>query len=412
MENPFTSRVARLDTLAKRMHAERLDWIEQLAGHRSFDPEAMHMQLGRLRRERDDVQSKLLLATDRCARLDPEQARLEALASAGLNPRWWFSSERTIAKRHLAVVSQQANQARSERTSLERSAAASDQLVKALGQRIRDYHAFDPLRAVATIEGIQVELEVNRAKARALGERRDALDRRLGDLPARLAALHLEQAAILRDIATAKRYDAALSNADTGQARAILHEECEACLGDSSPGRYISKQRGALAPLERDIDKLSRRIEHIISVATVDIDHLVIDGNNLCYAQNDFVGLAPLQALVPELLERYQVTLVFDASIRTLLKTRDAAIRATFPGGATVHVVASRGKADEVVLEQASGNPGAYVISNDRFADYPDKDAVSERRVLRHEIVGGTLSIMELGVRTRYGHGDGAAHVR
>lgn len=51
---------------------------------------------------------------------------------------------------------------------------------------------------------------------------------------------------------------------------------------------------------------------------------------------------------------------------------------------------------DETVLAIADANPRAFVLSNDRFGDHPDKMTVKQQRVLRHEIVGQTVHVHDL----------------
>ena len=102
------------------------------------------------------------------------------------------------------------------------------------------------------------------------------------------------------------------------------------------------------------------------------------------------------------LSERYVVTIVFDASIRRILGARGADIQRTLGADAEVHVVATREKADETVLELAGLNEGSFVISNDRFAEFREKLAVKEGRLIRHEIVGGRILVHDLGIAEYY----------
>lgn len=57
---------------------------------------------------------------------------------------------------------------------------------------------------------------------------------------------------------------------------------------------------------------------------------------------------------------------------------------------------------------------GAYVISNDRFRDFTDKDAVSCQRLIRHDIVAGKVLIHDLNLSVAFRQeerslGDGPA---
>ena len=97
---------------------------------------------------------------------------------------------------------------------------------------------------------------------------------------------------------------------------------------------------------------------------------IIIDGKNLCFEGNTFIGLAALIPLTEQVAKRYDVTVVFDASIRRDLKMSDDQLAKALPA-AKVHVVASRAKADETILDAAHEST-AWVISNDRYGDYRD----------------------------------------
>jgi hypothetical protein len=44
-----------------------------------------------------------------------------------------------------------------------------------------------------------------------------------------------------------------------------------------------------------------------------------------------------------------------------------------------------------------------YVLSNDRFAEYAEKPAVRDGRVLRHEILNGRILVHDLDVAASFG---------
>ena len=97
----------------------------------------------------------------------------------------------------------------------------------------------------------------------------------------------------------------------------------------------------------------------------------MIDGKNCCFEGNQFIGLAALLPLTRALAQRYDVTVVFNASIRRDLGANDDALRAALPSAKSPRR-SSRAKADETLLDAAS-DPSVWVISNDRFGDYRDK---------------------------------------
>lgn len=61
----------------------------------------------------------------------------------------------------------------------------------------------------------------------------------------------------------------------------------------------------------------------------------------------------------------------------------------------------SKEAADELILDEARG-ANVFVISNDRFADFPDKQAVREDRIIRHEIVGDRVIVRDLKIDVEF----------
>jgi len=201
-----------------------------------------------------------------------------------------------------------------------------------------------------------------------------------------------------------------LGRAYDGAARKKVHEDCERQLGVGSPGRAISELRKKLNSLDRstrddehradrvrrDVAKIEQRIRQLAERAAREITALVVDGNNCCYQHSTFIGLAALSPLARALASRYDTTIVFDAAIRGLLGISDDALRASLPG-VTVHVVATRAKADETILACARDST-TWIVSNDRFAEFRDKPAVSDHRLIRHEIVSDRVIIHDLDI--------------
>ncbi|TVO80483.1 hypothetical protein [Shewanella algae] len=129
-----------------------------------------------------------------------------------------------------------------------------------------------------------------------------------------------------------------------------------------------------------------------------DIQKLVLDGNNLCYQGDTFIGLVALKTLVPILAGDFEIIVVFDASIRRALGSGDSDVRDVLGNDIEVHVVATSVKADETVLDLAGTDKTTFVVSNDRFAEFGEKPAIRDQRVIRHEIVSGQVLIHDLGV--------------
>ena len=182
----------------------------------------------------------------------------------------------------------------------------------------------------------------------------------------------------------------------------MIHEKCEQSFGTGNPRKIIGKRQHEVRQLERDYDKARRRVEEVARTAARRIDTVVIDGNNLCYEGNRFIGLAAIEALAPLLSRMCAVVVVFDSAIRSMLNSDDSSLQRRLDGHAKVHVVASRRMADETVLDLANGSEFTYVLSNDRFGEFNEKSAVKGGRVIRHEIVNGNVFVHDLQLRVAF----------
>ena len=103
-----------------------------------------------------------------------------------------------------------------------------------------------------------------------------------------------------------------------------------------------------------------------------------------------------------ELKKSYKITVIFDASIRRILKANDQKIRKLLPKAIDLHVVATRQAADETILEYAAKQESTYVITNDRFADFSSNIVVRENRLIRYEIMANSVFIHDLGMSCSY----------
>ena len=128
------------------------------------------------------------------------------------------------------------------------------------------------------------------------------------------------------------------------------------------------------------------------------VSHIIIDGNNACYERSQFIRMYALTHLVDELTKRYKVTVVFDASIRSHMKTDDAGIERIIGRSAPAHVAPTRTSADEYILRLAQSEQNAYVLSNDRFPEFSEYDAVKSGRLLRFLIANNKIMVNQLDI--------------
>ncbi|WP_312591737.1 hypothetical protein [Stutzerimonas nitrititolerans] len=155
--------------------------------------------------------------------------------------------------------------------------------------------------------------------------------------------------------------------------------------------------------LQRSKRKVEKKVHDQQKVVALGIKTICIDGSNLCNQTTPpkYVGLVLLKAIVPELITRYEVVIVFDSNALPKLKETRQSLQKHF-AGCTV-VVSERGcEADPLLINTANGDPYTFILSNDGFADYRNDPAVKENRVIRFEAFAKNIHIQRLNLSARY----------
>jgi hypothetical protein len=197
-------------------------------------------------------------------------------------------------------------------------------------------------------------------------------------------------------IAEAKEYSEALSSETNPYERKLIHEECEDRFGDGSPAKVITRLSGLIEKLNRNLDKLTDRLESEVRKNERDVRKVIIDGNNLCHNQNTgkFIGLSILKRLIPVLKKKYKILVIFDWSIRKTFSNED--ISNQLKG--IEFLIAEKGeKADSLVFDTAT-DLYAVVLSNDNFVDYQEKFALKNKLVIKYNLLSDRLIINDLNI--------------
>lgn len=400
--NPFAKNLEALQRERDQFSIELQDWKKKLAWFQGFNLDRENTNFKNAERTGSEAQAKLRQAQQPMVELTTSVKELELKAAMGLNPRYWFSSKRAVAKRELMEAQERlaAQKSMIESSVIELSQAA--ELCKKIQSEIAMARAFDPLLAQSAIVGLKANVDQLNPRLASLRRRSTDLDEIIRVPLESMRKEKAERDMLASRISRAEAFNSSLNNSISKIESAKIHDQCERVLGDRSPRNILKNSRGALRGVDDRIRKLQDRIDSLIRFATLDIRHIIIDGNNLCYEGKRFLKLAALEAVVPILARQYKVTLIFDASIRRKLELNSKDIEARFPQTERVHIVASKRTADETVLAAAADDPHTFVLSNDRFVDYPEKTAVKEGRVLRHEIVSQAAYIHELRIAARF----------
>lgn len=384
--NEHATRLDSLTYQAGQINRDIQKWQTELNWFSGFDCERASSSLAQVRRDLLESRQRLDEIDSAIESNQKRQDECQASSSTSWLSRLWPSSEEAVARRLVVELEMRLKSLQQHRSAAQEKLASDEPNERKLAADLGRYRSFDPLEAEATITRLGEELA---GLQRMMDHVRIASDRwesMVGNVwrEWRKAQLQLNQ--INEDIAKAESFDQALSTAFDGKERAKIHGWCESYFEDGSPKAVKSRLARKRRELTHEVDKKEGRLRDVIRLLEKQIETLIIDGNNLCYAPSEngkgkFIGLEALAALVPHLCQTYKVTLFFDPGIRQRLSMTDASLKAVFPG-ATVMVMRSKATADEGILAAAEFDQTAYIVSNDRFADYPEQPAVKERRIL------------------------------
>lgn len=268
-------------------------------------------------------------------------------------------------------------------------------------KRISEHKSFNLNDAEAQLAAIQPKTRQIASDLATAKIELERIEEKIRPHSQELERLETELETFNSDIAKADRLDRDLTAAENSYERAMIHQECEEKFGSGSPRHVINDRRGKVRRLENNIPKLERRIRDELKKLDRTISHLVIDGNNACYEGQSFIGLRSISALLEALGDRFKVTVVFDASIRAMLKSDSQGIEQVLGPRAATHVAPTKTAADEYLMKLAGKDQSVFILSNDRFAEYHDYDVVKSRRVLRFLIADGMFMANELDISIR-----------
>lgn len=357
--NPYAARSKSLAGKITSAEGEKKEKVEQLGWYVQFDVDKESAALNNLTRKAESIEKAF---TANSIELAEERLLVESLrraAKPGWDPRYWFSPERTSKIRELNTHEETLTQLSSKSAQLQEEQRRIKHLSGKQRTDLDRYRSFRSLDAEATVRALTFQLENLNRELEQLRPLMQQVDEQLREPLSRLTGLEQQQKEIERDIDQAEILDQRLSRASSSYERKSIHDECSRIFGCSSPRKVISEKKRQLELICRDIGKLQSRLESISQRATRIIKSLVIDGNNLCYQYRNFIGLAALLVLAKRLSPSYSVLIVFDASIRSLLRMSDKDIATRLGGLVKIHVVASKKSADETLLDSANA-PHTY----------------------------------------------------
>lgn len=398
---PLRRRRSRLDRLADQVEAlerSREELQRAIADYKAFQPE----------QEKDKIDSFEITATNLTKKIADQEVneanldrRLQSANATKVNPLvvWqYFTSEQ---KKIRAEASRLAAELSSVKQNLSRDEEALSKVradINASRRRISDYENFDLNSSEKQLSSLRPEVERLKAGHAASRAELVRIETKIRPHTKELDRLKSDLTTLNANIASANKFEQELSLASNSYERAMIHKECEEKFGTGSPKQVVNDCRRKIRSLENNIPKLERRVRDELQKSERTIGHLLIDGNNMCYEGQSFIGLRAISALLQELDGRFKTTVVFDASIRAMLKTDTQGVRRTLGISVKTHVAPTKTAADEFLLKLADQDSSAYILSNDRFAEYYDFDVVKSGRVLRFLIAEGKIMANDFDV--------------
>lgn len=402
---PLQRRRSRLDRLADQVMAlerGRDELQRAIADYKAFRPEIEKGKIDSLESSASDLSKKIADQEVNRTNLD---RRLHGANATKVSPLvvWkYFTAEQ---KQLRSEASRLASDLSSAKQQLSKDQGTLDKVlsdINAARKRIADHANFDLNGSEMRLSSLGPEIERLKAAYTADNSELVRIETKIRPHTQELDRLRSELATLNSDIARANRFEQELSSAANSYERAMIHKECEEEFGTGSPKQVISDRRGKIRSIDNNIPKLERRIREELQKLERTIGHLLIDGNNACYEGQSFIGLRAISALVRGLGGRFKTTVVFDASVRAMLKTDTQGIERALGTSVKTYVAPTKSAADEYLLKLADQDNSAFILSNDRFAEYHDYAAVKSSRLFRFLIADGKLMANDIDVSVNF----------
>lgn len=400
--NPYIQKIKKLQNDIEQWKAVLKKEEKQLHWYENFDLNRMKSCKNELIDEKNSIEARLLDAKSEIETLQKHLCEISKNKSAFWKLKSFFSEEQRELRSRIKSVRSAMTKLEDNRLANTSKASELDTKINQCDADISKFLNFDETNSRGIISQLNLSIESVRPQIQTLQAKSKELIDLINDELDDLNDKKNELSSIQDDIETANEIDQELNSAENSYERAMAHQKCERLFGDSKPQRVKSNKQRQITSIERSISKIEQRIKTKVARHNRTIDHLIFDGNNFCYTDQTFIGLSALLPTLDELKESYKITVIFDASIRRLLKTNDQKIRKLLPKVIDLHVVATRQAADETILEYAAKQENTYVITNDRFADFSSNIVVKENRLIRHEIMANSVFIHDLEVSCGY----------
>ena len=404
--NPIAKEYNRLHTVIKDKNSERqiltssLSWFEK-SGINKFHSTLNLKQIDskKLKTMLDDAEQAIDV-------LNSGIRAIKRKVKTRFNPFNWFDSNQINFRNQLSSLEKDRTSRINKRDSIAQSLKTCRSAITTTLSDIDKYNKFDRNSVKEGLAVLTEELACLTEKLETTAYLKQKVDTLLLPVKEQITKYESTIESSKATVSSANEFEKELNGADNSYGRAMIHKECEEKHGSGRPKQIIRQHEQLILQAQRNLEKAKKRAIEIGEKASRNISKIVIDGNNLCYEGSEFIGLSPLKTLTNELQKKYETMVVFDSAIRSLLKAGDTAIRSEFDSSVSIYVVATKQLADETILDVSENEEHCYIISNDRFGEYKDKEVVKNNRLIRHEILFGKVLINDLNINLKYRRSD------
>jgi len=331
---------------------------------------------------------------------DAQIAENEPLIGSLMNPYNWFAKDQRRLRRRCMEwreIGQQLSEQNQTKLVLLDNIRSQ---IAAYVAELQKHDSFDFPGHQSELQEVEHKIAGMTGELERVLEKKQEVDQQLAPVLMQIENIMAQIGQARSDIEIAQMYSRSLSGMPPRQ-RAKVHEQCEMTFGVRSPDILIGIREREIRKLQHDYDRTKRKAKYIGRATASTINTIIVDGTNLCYERDTFIGLPALESILPILSQNYSVVVVFNFAFTRPLEINDRALRDRLGEYAKVRFAMTRHEAEKLMLELAQDNH-TYVLSNDRFVEYADKAAVRDDRVIRHEINDGNIFVYDLDIMAAF----------
>jgi len=396
--NPVNQIVDDLEKKISKLNSSCKELKDNMLWYTNNSEASFRNMFNEIRSRNDQLYTKRAEIDGKIDLLTQKIADITSKIRTRLNPKNWFDHDQIALRRDRRELEETLKKAKQDRIDTTVEIEKNDEKAKSTDNLLKRYRAFDLPQHKLSYKSAREQLTSLRKRLDKAEKKQRDVDSALKPVIAQIKEYEKLKKNAERKLRRAQSLDEDLENASNSYERAQVHQQCESEFNHGSPRKVIAESERELRQINRDYEKARDRANDIGRKAARVIEAIIVDGINLCYDNKNFIGLSALEVIIPLLQNDYEVTVVFDAAIGSMVKLSTDSIDRKLGQKARIHVMSPGGKADETVLNLAERDNHTYVLSNDRFGEYNDKRAIREKRILRHEIINRHIMIHDLGI--------------